>query len=94
MVWLAHGRDLHHLLVQNYYANVLFTLPDISAVDCGPLNDPENGNITFTSTGFNATATYMCNEGFVLEGNAMRICQFDDVWSGSDPTCGKNVYEV
>ena len=72
-MWLTHGHGLHHLHAQNHYTNVLSTLLDESTINCGPLNNPENGNVTLTSMGFDGVATYVCNEGFVLEdGDAIR----------------------
>jgi len=32
-------------------------------------------------------AVYICNDGLVLVGNEVRICQSDGNWNGSIPQC-------
>ena len=59
-------------------------------VDCGPLSNPENGVVTFSSTQAGSTARYSCNSGFILRGNQVRVCQANGVWSGQDPVCIRN----
>ena len=59
----------------------------ITAIDCLALESPANGIVTLTTTTFMSTATYSCNEGYSLDGNDLRTCLSDTVWSGSDPTC-------
>ena len=58
-------------------------------VDCGRLDDPINGSVTFrfNLTTFNSVATYSCNTGFTLVGNISRICQIDGNWSDTAPIC-------
>ena len=34
-----------------------------------------------------ANATYVCNMGYVLEGNSMRTCDDNRTWTGSAPVC-------
>ena len=59
-----------------------------SAVDCGTLNNPANGQVSYTGrTTFGQTATYSCDAGYNLVGNSIRTCQATGVWSGSAPTC-------
>ncbi|HJL19970.1 MAG TPA: hypothetical protein RMH99_30175 [Sandaracinaceae bacterium LLY-WYZ-13_1] len=55
--------------------------------DCGPLVSPENGTVTASSTTVGADATYACDTGYDLVGDATRTCQTDGSWSGSAPTC-------
>ena len=57
------------------------------AVDCGALNDPNNGDVSLTGTTFESTATYSCSDGYVLEGEQTRTCQADTEWSGTVPHC-------
>jgi len=62
-------------------------------VDCGTLGTLTNGSISTSpssSTTFGTTATYACNSGFTLSGNASRSCQASGSWSGSAPTCMPN----
>ena len=60
-----------------------------TVVDCGngTLNDPTDGQVSFTTTTFGSTATYSCNTGYNLQGVATRTCQADGTWSDSEPTC-------
>ena len=60
----------------------------LTAVDCGNLTDPANGQVDHTAgTTFRQTATYSCNTGYGLVGDSNRTCQANGVWSGSAPTC-------
>jgi len=53
------------------------------------LLDPNNGTVTLTGTGLGAEASYSCIEGFRINGTSNRVCQMDDEWSGSEPTCDR-----
>ena len=60
----------------------------LTAINCGNLTDPANGQVTRTAgTTFGQTATYSCNTGYNLVGSINRTCQSTGVWSGSVPTC-------
>ena len=56
-------------------------------MDCGALNDPNNGDVSLTGTTFESTATYSCSVGYVLEGEQTRTCQATGEWSGTAPHC-------
>ena len=61
------------------------------AVPCGTLNNPTNGQVSAEGNTFGSQASYSCSEGYVLNGNNIRMCQSDRQWSGSEPTCeGEN----
>ena len=76
-----------------HYMNSLFRILGcnfllLTAVDCGSLTDPANGQVDLTSgTTFGQTATYSCNTGYNLVGDSSRTCQTTRLWSGSVPTC-------
>ncbi|XP_023348187.1 membrane cofactor protein, partial [Eurytemora carolleeae] len=36
---------------------------------------------------FGSVATYKCNPGFILWGNASRVCNSDGNWDGETPLC-------
>jgi hypothetical protein len=55
--------------------------------DCGPLADPENGDVSLTDTRQDSTATYSCENGYEVSGVSMRNCQSSGIWSGSAPVC-------
>ena len=38
-------------------------------------------------TGLNAVANYTCNEGYNLVGDAVRTCQANEEWTGTEPIC-------
>ena len=57
-------------------------------MDCGVLLSPDNGAVSLTGTTFMSTATYSCNAGHTLiNGDEVRECQSDRIWSGIQPTC-------
>ena len=57
-------------------------------VDCGDPGTPGNGTVMlFNDTLEGSIARYMCNFGFMLVGNQERICQSNGNWSGSLPSC-------
>ena len=59
-----------------------------TAVTCGVLTNPANGQVGQTGTStFGQTATYKCNTGYNMVGSSTRTCQATGVWSGSAPTC-------
>ena len=58
-----------------------------TAVACGVLTNPANGQVGQTGTTFGQTATYKCNTGYNMVGSSTRTCQATGVWSGSAPTC-------
>ena len=58
-------------------------------VACPVLFAPANGNIDITVTTPGSTVSYSCDPGYVLEGSAMRMCQTNGVWTGSDPVCNR-----
>ena len=56
-------------------------------VMCEPLDDPENGHVSFDDLSFEAIAEYECDVGYVLDSDPIRVCEGDGVWSGNDPLC-------
>ena len=59
---------------------------NFSSVDCGPLSDPANGTVELTDTLVGSRATYNCNSGYSIVGEATVTCQSNGNWSGS-ATC-------
>ena len=57
-----------------------------TAVDCGPLLPPVNGDVSLSSTVFGGVATYSCSAGYILVGERTRECQATG-WSGEEPVC-------
>ncbi|HET7538646.1 MAG TPA: hypothetical protein VFK05_02205 [Polyangiaceae bacterium] len=67
------------------------TAPTCTLKDCGALTSPTNGSVSQSNTKVGGTATYSCNSGYVLNGNATRTCQTSGAWDGSAPTCTQKV---
>ena len=64
-----------------------------TAVDCGSLTNPDNGQISHTGeTTFGQAATYSCNADYNLVGSSTRTCQATGMWSGSAPTCHRTLF--
>ncbi|MGC4118128.1 MAG: hypothetical protein QM765_26975 [Myxococcales bacterium] len=59
-------------------------------VACPTLEDPTNGSVTPKSGTAGASATYACQAGYTLTGEATRQCQNDGTWSGAAPACTPN----
>ena len=62
------------------------------AIECEDLDDPRNGNVILTGTTVGSTATYVCDDGFVLIGNQLRRCMSNGLWSGEEPICKGRVF--
>ena len=58
-----------------------------AAIECEDLDDPRNGDVKLTGTTVGSTATYVCDDGFVLRGNQLRKCLSNGRWSGNEPFC-------
>ena len=59
---------------------------------CPPLAPIANGMITYgpdtvPDYSVGTIATYMCDDGFNLGENMVRVCQSDGTFSGTDPVC-------
>ena len=76
--------------------NLLDVFLLLTAVDCGNLTDPANGQVDHTAgTLLRQNATYSCNTSYNLVGDSTRTCQAEGEWSGSAPTCqGMLLYSV
>ena len=57
------------------------------ATDCHNLFSPVGGKVNITSFSYLSTATYSCDEGYVLVGQENRTCKHSGFWSGSPPSC-------
>ena len=56
---------------------------------CEDLPDPDNGQVDLSGNIPGSTATYTCNNGFMLQGVSPRNCMDDGEWSGEEPTCAR-----
>lgn len=75
------------------YATLYFS----TAITCPAISAPANGQVSFATDttapyDFATVATYTCDTGYGLAGDAIRSCGGDmsnttGVWSGAAPTC-------
>ncbi|XP_064385904.1 uncharacterized protein LOC135334578 isoform X3 [Halichondria panicea] len=71
------------------------TVPVCIEIFCSDLLQIDYGTLSFIGFPLNATkpngtvATYICDDGFNLNGDATRIC-FDGYWTGTEPVCTTN----
>ena len=78
----------HYCMTFKWWYVYMMHLPLSTAVDCGTLTNPANGQVNHTAgSTFRQTATYSCNAGYNLVGGSSRVCQATGVWSGSAPSC-------
>ena len=73
----------------------MLLLFSLLVIDCGSLDEPENGFVSLSGTEVGDTATYSCKPGFVLEGEGenMRVCTCFGKWTGSVPECRSMYYK-
>ena len=60
----------------------------LTALDCGPLLPPLNGDVNTPSTLLGSQATYSCqSSGYILTGDSSRQCSTNGRWTGTQPSC-------
>ncbi|CAH1263509.1 CSMD3 [Branchiostoma lanceolatum] len=60
--------------------------PVCNRTECPDPVAPAHGSV-MAGTFYGDTATYSCQNGYEIDGTAIRTCQADQTWSGMDPTC-------
>ena len=60
---------------------------------CSDLEDPDNGSVDDGDNRPGTKAVYTCNDGFRLEGEPKRLCQYDGTWDGEAPACEGKEYK-
>lgn len=61
--------------------------PTCNPVDCGPATPIEDGVIVGDVYTYGNSVTYICDEGFELNGASDLICRADRTWSNPPPLC-------
>ncbi len=57
-------------------------------MDCEqPDSADDNGDVIVDATTFGNTASYTCEDGYILAGSDSVICQADATWSDTAPEC-------
>ncbi|XP_052804614.1 sushi, von Willebrand factor type A, EGF and pentraxin domain-containing protein 1-like [Mya arenaria] len=65
-------------------------LPSCRKTSCGSLSNPNKGIVRASETTFGEIATYICFQGYTLNGTVTRTCQANGSWSGLAPVCDIN----
>ena len=63
-------------------------------VYCEKLEDPENGDVKQKGIYKGAKAVYSCDEGYILTGKEIRVCQRNGKFSDEAPTCERKFSSV
>ena len=62
-------------------------------VNCGDPGSPVNGNFVLENDTYeDSIAIYSCSFGFRLDGDDRRVCQSNETWTGTVPTCTHKCY--
>ena len=62
---------------------------------CGPPPDPDpNGSVHYSSTEFDAVATYSCNAGYYLMGHQETVCELWEMWTRPAPRCKGELFNT
>ena len=67
-------------------------LHSIGGLECSLLPNIQHGDVAYINGGdtqYGAKAQYTCNIGYELSGNEYRVCQSNQSWNGSQPSCQK-----
>jgi len=64
-----------------------------AVVECDQLRDIQNGRVVLTGTTVGSRASYTCNRGYLLVGDAVRKCQANGEWSGNEPVCKSKIQD-
>lgn len=65
----------------------MFVCVVVTAVQCPPPENPNNGKAIYTSCSYNSVVSYECKYGYTLVGEPTRRCGADKRWSGVMPQC-------
>lgn len=87
ILYLFHARcldDGHLPMRASYWCAV---------VECDQLRDIQNGRVVLTGTAVGSRASYTCSRGYLLVGDAVRNCQANGEWSGSEPVCKSKIQD-
>ncbi|XP_070794674.1 sushi, von Willebrand factor type A, EGF and pentraxin domain-containing protein 1 [Pituophis catenifer annectens] len=61
--------------------------PFCEPVNCGPPEDISHGFLNGSVFSFGEYVEYVCFPGYELQGNPVRQCQSNSLWSGRPPSC-------
>ncbi|KAL4230224.1 Sushi [Mactra antiquata] len=81
------GYTLHGSLSRICSHDGTWTDVDPICVQCGILEDIENGYITMIGNGSVTIATFLCHQDYTLNGDDVLYCTTTGAWTSSVPTC-------
>lgn len=63
--------------------------PVCNVISCPSLSAPTGGRIETDKQDLTdgTYATFYCNDGYIMVGESIRVCQSEGYWSGSSPVC-------
>lgn len=62
-------------------------IPRCALVDCGEVENIDNGVVEYTVTSYGSTAIYTCATGYHIEGNNFVTCSSNSSWAPSNLAC-------
>ncbi|XP_077865861.1 C4b-binding protein beta chain-like, partial [Saccoglossus kowalevskii] len=95
-----YGGSLTVICDQGYYISTNYTnstcqvdgswepdIPECSIVSCGNPGKPDNGYAKGTDYTYGSNVTYICDDGYTLNGTETITCQADGNWNADVPLC-------
>ena len=70
--------------------NALFIL--FQEHSCGNPGVPANGKKNSSTYQYGDSINFECNVGYTLSGSAIRTCQNNGLWTGTQPTCQSKLH--
>lgn len=83
----SHTHSLIYLTLTDMCPPLIPHPPLPTVFTCDSLDDPINGQVFVAGFEVGDTATYICDDGYTLQGERMRVCQSNGQWSGRPPIC-------
>ena len=91
------GLKIHKFHQSGNNCTVLYSFLPFTAtftcvvIDCGSLEAPRNGSVTFFSTTYSSVANISCDDGYILIGENTSTCTQSGVWSNPDSECRRKL---
>ncbi|XP_045205733.2 CUB and sushi domain-containing protein 3-like [Mercenaria mercenaria] len=61
--------------------------PSCIIKDCGSIDAPDHGSVSYSSTTYKSLAVFECDVGYDLEGVSNKTCQHDGTWTNGSAEC-------
>ena len=76
-------------MITNGQVSLCYNLIACAVIVCEDLPNIPRGSVFLSGNREGSIATYVCDSGYSLAGDAQRTCQSNGLWSGREPSCGK-----